>query len=111
MPKDNRYSKIEGLLYSYSSLPYVKKNLEIDLELNKNEDKIMELEKVELTIAKIDNMLEMLKKDNEMDYLIIKLKYIDGLIWDQIALQLNMSVSQLLVRRRNIILNKLLIML
>lgn len=111
MAKDNKYAKVEGLLYSYSTLPFRKKNLEIDLKINEDEEKRKELEQLELTMEKIDNILEMLKQEDEIDYLIIKLRYLDKLTWEQIEQQLHMSVCQLILRRKNIILNKLLAML
>lgn len=105
---DDRYKKVEGLLFSYKSLPYRKKCLEIDLEIESgNESKAEELKKINLIISKIENMLEMIKNDSEIDYLILKLWYIDKLSWEQISSQLNMSVSWLIAKRKEIIISKL----
>ena len=93
MAKDNKYAKVEGLLYSYSMLPFRKKNLEIDLKMNEDEEKRKELEQLELTMEKIDNILAMLKQEDEIDYLIIKLRYLDKLTWEQIEQQLYERVS------------------
>lgn len=112
--KTNKYKTLEGLLYSYSTLPYKKRNIEIDLKLHEgeeNKEKLKELEEIELISAKIENMLEMLKNDNELEYLIIKLRYIDKLSWEQIEQQLHMSACQLILRRKNIILDKLISMI
>lgn len=107
----NKYAEVEGLLYSYASFPYRKKNCEIDLQLTTDKDRRdkigAELEKIELLTIKVENMLDMLKKDNEIDYLIIKLKYIDKLTWVQIELQLNKSISSLILRRNAIMKDKL----
>lgn len=106
---DNRYKKVEGLLFSYKSLPYKKKCLEIDLKIDpNNEAKINELEKVTLTMNKIDSMLEMVRVDSESDYLILKLWYIERMTWEQISSQLHMSISWLIKKRREIIIDKLL---
>ena len=108
--KDNKYSKVEGLLYSYRELPFKKKNLELELKLNDDNKKREELERIEITMCKIENMLNMIKSTSEIDYLIIKLRYIDGLEWNDMETQLHMSISWLMQRRRSIIEKKLLSM-
>ena len=107
---NNKYKQLEGLLYSYRELPFKKKNLELELKLKDDNTKREELEKIEITMCKIENMLNMIKLTSEIDYLIIKLRYIDGLEWNDMETQLHMSISWLMQRRRNIIEEKLLSM-
>nr|WP_302596459.1 hypothetical protein [uncultured Cellulosilyticum sp.] len=107
---DDRYKKLEGLLYSYKELSYKKRNCEIDLKLEDNPKKQQELKRIELTIEKIDNILEMVKDVNAFDYLIIKLRYIEGLSWVEISDQLNMSHDHIIKRRRKLFEEKLLSM-
>lgn len=109
MAKD-KYKQIEGLLYSYKELPFRKKNLELDLKLVEDPYKRAELERIETNIAKVDNMLDMIKLNSELDYLIIKLRYIDRLEWLEIEGQLSMNQDHLMKRRRRIFEEKLLSM-
>lgn len=109
--KDNRYKKLEGLLYSYRELPFKKRNLELDLKLEEDPNKRAELERVETNIAKIDNMLDMIKLNSEIDYLIIKLRYIDRLDWLEIEGQLSMNQDHLMKRRRKLFEGKLISMI
>ena len=108
---NNKYQAVEGLLYSYNTIPYKRRNLEIDIKLTDSEEKKQELEMLELTAEKIDNMLAMLKQIDETDYLIIKSRYIDGLSWDRIESIVHISVCQLIARRKKILINVLLPML
>ena len=114
MAKYNKYAKVEGLLYSYSTLPYRKKNIEIDLQLtddpNRRDKLEKELSKLELLTIKIQNILDMLKESSEREYLIIKLRYIDKLQWKEIETQLNMTTKNL-IHIRNEVINKKLIAL
>ena len=109
--KDNRYKRLEGLLYSYRELPFKKRNLELDLKLEEDSNKRAELERIETNIAKIDNMLDMIKLNSELDYLIVKLRYIDRLEWVEIEGQLYMNQDYLMKRRRKLFEEKLLSMI
>lgn len=109
MAKD-KYKQLEGLLYSYKELPFRKKILELNLKLEEDSNKRAELERIEINIAKIDNMLDMIKLNSELDYLIIKLRYIDRLDWSEIEGQLNMNQDHLMKRRRKLFEEKLLSM-
>ena len=109
MNKDNKYSIVEGLLYSYPTLQSRIDNADIDIKLEKDKLKkeqiIKEKERLKLTKEKIEIMLNSLKED-ERD--IIKLKYIEQLGWDQVDAKLNrLSVRQLLRERNRIIKDKL----
>lgn len=108
--KKKKFKQLEELLYSYRELPFKKRNLELDLKLEEDSTKRTELERVETTIAKIDNMLEMIKLKSEIDYLIIKLRYIDGLDWVEIEGQLSMNQDHMMKRRRKLFEEKLLSM-
>lgn len=103
MTKENKYAKVEGLLYSYKTLPYVIKGLELKYKETGYDSIKEELELNRLIYDKIDNMIQFLKLHNELDYQIIKLRYIDGLQWNQIELQLHMGVCQLISRRNRVI--------
>lgn len=110
MAKDNKYAKVEGLLYSYSTLQNRIDNADIDIKLEEDEHKIeqikLEKERLELTRKKIDNMLSSLDEDERN---IIKLKYIDKLEWDQVDAKLNKLSVRQLIRERNRIINEKLI--
>ena len=110
MAKDNKYAKVEGLLYSYSTLKNRIDNADIDIKLEEDEHKIeqikLEKERLELTRKKIDNMLNSLDEDERN---IIKLKYIDKLEWDQVDAKLNKLSVRQLIRERNRIINEKLI--
>lgn len=143
--QDNRYSKVEGMLYSYPKLPYEIKNLEIELKMIENEymgikgssggergsgtnlvsssvenevfmkeKKLMEIRKKinnkHFLIERIDNALECLKLDDEVAALLIRLRYIQKLEWNQIASQLHMD-DKSLMRKRNEIIKELIPML
>lgn len=109
MAKDNKYAKVEGLLYSYSTLQNRITNMEIDMKLEKDTDKVglikAEKDKLYLNKCKIDNMLDALTEDERE---LIELRYIKGLDWDVIDAKLNkLSVRQLIRKRNGIINNKL----
>ena len=108
--KGNKYAKVEGLLYSYSTLQSRIDNADIDIKLEHDQDKIesikAEKERLELTKRKIENMLNSLS-DSEKE--IIKLKYIDNLGWDQVDAKLNKLSVRQLIRERNRIINEKLI--
>lgn len=110
MAKDNKYAKVEGLLYSYSTLQNRIDNADIDIKLEEDEYKVeqikLEKERLELTRKKIDNMLDSLDEDERN---IIKLKYIDKLEWDQVDAKLNKLSVRQLIRERNRIINEKLI--
>ena len=82
--KDNKYAKVEGLLYSYKTLPFVIKGLEIKLRQTKDEKVAKELDEKKIALEQVENMLEYLKIVDEVAYLIIRYWYIDGLQWNEI---------------------------
>lgn len=108
--KNRQFKQLEELLYSYKELPFKRKVLELGLRLEDDPEKRYKLEKVDADIKKIDNILEMLKTSSEKDYLIIKLRYIEGLTWTEIQSQLNMTQSYLIKCRKKLFEEKLLTM-
>lgn len=110
MAKDNKYSIVEGLLYSYSTLQNRIDNADIDIKLEEDERKIeqikIEKERLELTKKKVELMLNSLSESEKQ---IIKLKYIDKLGWDQVDAKLNKLSVRQLIRERNRIINEKLI--
>ena len=110
MAKDNKYAKVEGLLYSYSALQKRIDNAAIDIKLEDDTERIdqikIEKERLELTKKKVELMLESLDiKERE----IIKLKYIEKLEWDQVDAKLNKLSVRQVIRERNRIINEKLI--
>lgn len=84
MVKENKYVKVERLLYAYKQLPLKIRNIEIDLELGTYtniEHLEAELQKLKLMKEKIDLMMELLT-DKERE--IINLRYVQQLKWDQV---------------------------
>lgn len=64
-----------------------------------------------LLIEKIDNAIDALAIEDETSALIIKLKYIKGLEWKQIEMQIPMDEKSLMRKRTKIIKDKLIGML
>ena len=90
MTKENKFAKVEGLLYSYKALPYVIKGLELKYRETGYDSVKEELEAKKLTYDIVDNMIEFLKLHDEEAYQVIKLKYIDKCTWLQVAMKMNM---------------------
>lgn len=144
--QDNRYSKVEGILYSYPRLSFEIKNLEIEIKMIENEyvgikgrsgnesgsrtntvssaveNEVMSKEakigvlarKInhkKLTIEKIDNAIAAISAEDETGALLIKLRYIKGLEWKQIEMQIPMDEKSLMRRRSEVIKKKLIDML
>lgn len=107
MAKDNKYAKVEGLLYSYKTLPYTVKGLELRYQETNDNEVRERLDSSRLSLDKVSNMLELLKQGDETDYQIIKLKYIDKLTWGQIEARLHMTKEYMIRRRNNVINNNL----
>lgn len=105
--KNNKYVRVEGLLYSYKTLPYVIKGLELKYKETGYDSVKDELEEKKLTYDIVNNMIEFLKLHNEIDYQIIKLRYLDKLTWEQIEKQLHIGECQLMIRRKKIITEQL----
>lgn len=105
--KDERYKKLEGLLYSYKELPLKKRNCEIDLKISPTQAKEDELEIINLTMQKIENIMEIIRIYDEVDFDIIHYRYIKHLDWIQVEELMNMSISHMCNRRTRLFKEKL----
>lgn len=103
MAKENKFAKVEGLLYAYKTLPCVIKGLELKYRETGYDTVKEELEAKKLTYDIANNMIEFLKLYDEEAYQVIKLKYIDKCTWLQVALQMNMGERTVQRIRDNII--------
>lgn len=103
MAKENKWAKVEGLLYSYKTFPCVIKGLELKYRETGYDSVKEELEAKKLAYDIVNNMMEFLKLHDEECYQVIKLKYIDKCTWLQIAMKLNVSERTAQRMRDNII--------
>ena len=111
------YSQIEGILYNYNSIKasIISNKIRLDnLELEDPEDGVTAISYGELkkNIRYTDNKIKMI--DNAMDILpeterqILKMYYIDGYQWRDVANELNYSTRQCINLRKEAIENMLL---
>lgn len=96
--------RIENILYKYTFIKALIKNIDIDLEVYECSDKIKILEmkkrEKEIQLQSIDNALQTL---SHKELKIIEFRYFEKLRWKQISEKMMYSEDYLIKLKRNII--------